>query len=98
MTTEQYKLRLAEIDREFELRKSQLAREYAFTNKKFKDGDVITNGIRTIRINSIKFCAGSRLELPYCVYNGENLLKSGQVSKREPVGVIYDGENVIKIN
>lgn len=76
-----------------------LDRDYAMANKKFSVGDIISNGIKTIRIKGIKFQRRSfhGTYLPHAVYIGENLLKNGEVSKREPTATIYEGDNCIKL-
>lgn len=88
MTEKEWRERQNELQKQFDGDSKSLAREYAFANNPYSKGDVIEDHIGKIRITDIVFYY--RHSYPsYLIYRGDNLLKTGQVSKREPVREVY---------
>jgi hypothetical protein len=83
MNKEEYIKAEKAIKEEFEGKRKQLAREFAFSNNPVKIGDVISDHYRTIRV--LKLLWGRNLGDPFpcMVYRGVRLTKKGEPSKRE---------------
>ena len=71
------------LEEEFEAKKKQLAREYAYSNNDVKIGDVITDHYKTIRVEKFLwgYDFGTRLSCMY--YRGTRLNKKGEPMKRD---------------
>ena len=73
MKTEEYKLKLKEIEAEYGANKKALDKEYALSNAKFKVGDIIKGERWTIKVDTIStyvWCGE-----PEPVYRGYELKK-----------------------
>lgn len=83
MNKEEYLKAEKVLKEEFEAKKKQLAREFAFSNNPVKIGDIITDHCRTIRVE--KFLCGYDFcsHMPCMVYRGVRLTKKGEPAKRE---------------
>lgn len=84
MTEEKYWELIKEIDKQSIRSKGELAKEYAFSKNIVNVGDIIEDHIGKIRVEKIKFSAGSVSfsTAPQCVYYGIELLKSGKVNAK----------------
>ncbi len=82
MTKEDYNAEIRNFEKEFEEKKKEVNRRYALSNNDYSVGDIFTDHIGNIKIESI----GIYHAYPYpsCFYDGDNLLKSGGISKKEP--------------
>ena len=71
------------LKEEFEAKKKQLAREFAYSNNVVKIGDIITDHYKTIRVE--KFLCGYDFvsRMPCMFYRGTRLNKKGEPVKRE---------------
>lgn len=78
---ENYRKEIKQIESEFLLKKSELAKMYAFENNPYKIGDIVTDHIGSIIIEKIQFTRPYGDKLPYCVYYGFELKKDGNIRK-----------------
>ena len=71
------------IKEEFEGKRKQLAREFAFSNNPVKIGDIVTDHYKTIRVEKLLW--GHNFGTPFsCMfYRGTRLNKKGQIAKRD---------------
>lgn len=75
MTLEEYHQKIKDLEKEYDVKKRLIAREYAFSNSPYKKGDVIKDHNSKIRIEEIKFYFST--DRPSCVYIGPSLKKDG---------------------
>ena len=75
MTQEEYNSELNQLEQEFLVNKRKLATKCAFSNNAVKIGDIVTDHIGSIMVESIKVGFPSLNELPSCVYDGVELKK-----------------------
>lgn len=80
MTLEEYKIKMKELEEEFQQKKRVLIKQYALANNTVKIGDIIEDHIGKILVKSIKIFVD--LRKPQCMYEGVVLLKSGKPSKK----------------
>lgn len=71
------------LKEDFEEKRKQLAREFAFSNNPVKIGDIITDHYKTIRV--LKFLWGYNFgsQMPCMFYRGTRLNKKGEPMKRD---------------
>ena len=81
------------IQQEADSKKTKLMQDYAFLNREFNIGDVITNDSLTIVVDKIRFTESKEAHLfrgrkihsdtvnPYCVYSGRELTKKLTLKK-----------------
>ena len=83
MNKEEYLKAKKALEAEFEEKKKQIAREFAYSNNDVKIGDVITDHYKTIRVEKLLW--GHNFGTPFsCMfYRGTRLTKNGQPAKRE---------------
>lgn len=81
MTESEYKIRLDNLEQEFEKQKINLAKVYAHSHRLFQEGDTISDTVGSIIIDAVKFTRGSFNSLPECVYYGLELKKDGKLRK-----------------
>ena len=91
MTEEEYKAQMDQIDRKAELQRKVLMIDYARDQIKFKIGDIISNNIYVIKIESFGTYVG--LGLPIPTYKGRSLTQKMQPKKSGEYGVIYGNDN-----
>lgn len=89
MDVKEYNKRLTDLEREFEVKKNQLAKECAISNNTYKVGDTVTDHIGSIKIESIGFSYGRYGKIPYSVYNGPVLTKKGVPKKTGEYRKVY---------
>ena len=75
MTPEEYRDRLEALNKEVAQKKNELYKEYAFANNPYKIDDIISDGIDTIKIESIAAGFAFLCPEPTCVYSGISLKK-----------------------
>lgn len=93
MTKEEYTAAQKELAEKHRIERLELAKEYALSNNQYKAGDIITDHIGSIRIERVGFYIGLNNN-PECTYYGDNLLKSGAISKREPKRTVHQSNIV----
>ena len=71
------------LKEEFEAKKKQLAREFAYSNNDVKIGDIITDHYKTIRVLKFLWCYDFVSRMPCMFYRGTRLNKKGEPVKRE---------------
>ena len=83
MNKEEYLKAEKVLKEEFEEKRKQLAREFAYSNNPVKIGDIITDHYKTIRV--LKFLWGYDFgsQMPCMFYRGVRLTKKGEPAKRE---------------
>jgi hypothetical protein len=91
MTEQEYNSKMDQIDRSAEVQRKALMIDYSKDQIKFKIGDIIDNGIRIIKIESIGSYKG--LGLPEPIYKGRALTKQLQPKKSGEYGSIYGNDN-----
>ena len=75
MTKEEYKLSLLKIEAEKDKKVKELREIYAFSNNKVATGDIFTDHIGSIKVETIKLTMGRYDGFPECVYFGTMLKK-----------------------
>jgi len=91
MKEEEYKSKMDQIDRNAEVQRKALMIDFAKDQIKFKIGDIISNNIYVIKIESIGTYKGYGLPSP--TYKGRSLTKQNQPKKSGEYGVIYGNEH-----
>lgn len=94
MTKEEYKSKVIEINNDRELKLKSLAKEYALSNNPYKIGDIVTDHIKTVKIEKIQFTLGGLQSPPECVYTGIELTKKGEPNKKGNKRSVYQS-NII---
>ena len=77
MTKETLGQELAQLLADFEQRRKELIKRYCIANNPYKVGDVFTDHFGSIKIEEIKYTAGTIISSPGCVYFGPELKKNG---------------------
>ena len=90
MTQQEYKLELDRIDREYNSRKNNLYTEYALSNNPYKVGDIISDHIGSVKVESVSVYLDID-RLPMCVYTGTTLRKDLTPSKKNEKRKVYQG-------
>lgn len=93
MTKEEYNIKLKQIEIDSENAKKELYKEYAISNNPYKIGDIISDHVKTIKIESWKYYKS--FGLPQCVYRGIRINKDGTIAKKQDNNTIYQ-ENINK--
>lgn len=70
------------LKEEFEEKRKQLAREFAFSNNPVKIGDIITDHCKTIRVEKLLWGRNFGYTFPCMFYYGTRLTKKGEPAKR----------------
>ena len=68
---------LAHLLADFEQSRKELIKRYCIANNPYKVGDVFTDHFGSIKIEEIKYTAGTIISGPGCVYFGLELKKNG---------------------
>ena len=77
MTKETLYNQLAQLLEDYEQQKKELIKSYCIANNPYKVGDVFTDHFGSIKIEEIKYTAGTIIRGPGCVYFGPELKKNG---------------------
>ena len=83
MNKEEYLKAKKALEAEFEEKKKQLAREFAYSNNDVKIGDIITDHYKTIRVEKLLWGYDYGSNMPCMFYRGTRLNKKGKPVKRE---------------
>ena len=87
MTHEEYKLRKKKLEEQYNVDLRWLNREYALSNNKYQVGDIVTDHIGSIKVESISIEDSFGTGIPTCVYTGLELKKdltpTKKLSKRQ---------------
>lgn len=83
--------KIKEAKREFENKRSILMKEYALANNPYKEGDVFTDHIGSIKIDTIRVALG---DIPCCVYYGVELKKDGTPVKSGKTRDAYQSNDI----
>jgi len=94
MTKETLDRELAYLLEDYELSKKELIKAYCIANNPYKVGDVFTDHFGSIRIEEIKYTAGTIMSSPGCVYFGPELKKDGTPKKSGAVRCAYQTNEV----
>lgn len=97
MNKEEYIKAEKALKEEFEKKRKQLAKEFAYSNNPVKIGDIITDHYKTIRVEKLlwtrNFC-----NPPCMAYRGVRLNKNGEPSKRDTNDDTVGQMNIREIN
>jgi hypothetical protein len=91
MIYEDYINKLKLLEKEYDYKKSNLAKEFAFSNNLYKEGDIITDHIKTIKIEQIRYTKNGMNNKPECVYDGPELKKDKTTKKERNIGKELQG-------
>lgn len=92
MKEQEYKDRLSQLEKDFQLNKVNLAKEYANANNPYKKDDIIKDHLGSGKIMSWKiYTPFGYNKFPCLQYVCSNLTKKGEINKREPIRIIYQG-------
>jgi hypothetical protein len=95
MTEEEYIEQIKQIELNCEQRKSSLAIKFAQSNCHVEIGDIVKDHISRIKVETIRFYAGTLGLLPEAVFSGPRLTKKMKPFKNGDVINVYQG-NVIE--
>lgn len=84
MTLEEYKARLAALEKEYWNKKVELAKACAFSNNPYKIGDILQDGNKIIKVESIEFDYGT-FRSPQCAYFGTQLTRKLRPKKKQGI-------------
>ena len=84
MTHEEYKARLADLEKEHKAKCNELARNYAMSNNPYKIGDILQSNSYILRVENIKWGYDYQGE-PQCVYYGTQLTKKLEPKKKQDI-------------
>ena len=96
MEKEEYDIKLKELKDEFKKKETALIIECGLSQKKFDVGDIITNNIYTIKVDSVRVHMGFE-KYPMPVYHGVELTKALVPKKNGGRGAIYGNDDVVLI-
>lgn len=93
ITKEKLKDQLNALDLKYKADRQQVLKEYALSNNTLKVGDVVTDHIGIIKIESIGVYI--HFEDSECTYKGVELRKDGTPKKGNQIRTVYQS-NIIK--
>jgi len=87
MTKEELEKEMVELEKQHYANQRKLYQKYALANNPYKEGDIITDHVASIQIQSI----GLHVSMgePCCKYIGLQLNKDGKPSKKQDHNIIY---------
>lgn len=97
MNLEEYNLELRNLEDEHQKKIRALNVRYAFENCKFKEGDIIDDGLTRIKIHKIKY-GFMHFGVPHCVFSGIRLTKGNRPYKNGETDTVYGMHKINKIN
>lgn len=89
MDRNEYEQQLKELEKQFAVKRRELAIEYAKSNNPFKAGDKVTDHIGSIIVSSISFSYTGIGNIPCCVYSGVELTSKGVPVKKGTIRKIW---------
>ncbi len=81
MTFDEYKDKVKQLESDFEALKTEAMKEFVRANNPYKKGDIITDHIGTIKVESMRFSWGGLGSTPCAIYYGVELKKNGEPKK-----------------
>lgn len=78
MDLDRYKAKIGKIDKEARDKKFRLNKEYALANSHVKIGDIVTDHIGSVCVESIRIFND---RIPSCIYMGTCITKAGKPFK-----------------
>ena len=97
MTKEELKEKIDELSRQFDKEKNKIYKQYLEEEYGIKIGDIVTDHIHTIKVESIDYFYDCFLDGPTAKLNGPDYKKDGTISKRQTNTPVYL-QNVKVIN
>jgi len=96
MTQDDFLIKYRQIEKEADEKKSQLRMEYVKATNPYKIGDIISDHYKTIKIEGVSGIAtdGGSI-VPYPIYRGVVLTKTGAVAKNQKDNLMY-ANNIVK--
>lgn len=94
MNIEEYNTKLKEIGVEYQNKKRELAILFAKSNNPYKAGDVVTDHIGSVLVETIGVDGGFNSSRPCCTYTGLVLKKDGTPTKKGEKRTVYQS-NII---
>ena len=96
MNLNKYHKLIDEINKKAEKEKTAISRRYAIYNNNVSIGDIVTDHIGKIKVESIKWTYDNFSRLPTCIYQGTKLKKDLSPYKSNITTSIYQS-NIIDI-
>jgi hypothetical protein len=96
MTFEDYQSKVKQLESDFEALKTDYMRDFVIANNPYKKGDIVTDHIGTIKIESMRFSWGGLGRQPCAIYYGVELKKNGEPKKNGNKRDVYQS-NVLSI-
>ncbi len=93
MKEEDYLIKIAELEKDFNKAKYQLSVEFAMSNNTYPIGSILTDHKETIRVDKIKVEMPFMSKIPCCVYYGVGIKKDGKPMKDGSIKSVW-GKNV----
>jgi hypothetical protein len=97
MTKEELKEKINELSRQFEEEKNKIYKQYLEEEYSIKIGDIVTDHVHTIKVESIDYFYDCFLHIPTAKLNGPDYKKDGTISKRQTNMPVYS-QNIKAIN
>lgn len=94
MTKEEYDNEMKILEQEHWNKKKGLMRKCAYSNNSFKEGDLFTDHIGTVEIETIGVYNPGFGELPCCTYTGLELKKDGKPTKKRTRRTAYQSNQL----
>lgn len=92
MEKEQLLATLKKLEETYENDRKKILKEYALSKNPFKQGDIITDHIGSVKFERIGFYM--RKDIAECTYTGAELKKDGTPKKNGSVRTVYQS-NII---
>jgi len=89
MEKETYLKRKSDLEGAYKRKVLQLSKDYAASNNPYKAGDIVTDHIGPIKIESMGYAWDSLKGMPTCTYIGLELKKDGTPKKRGIIRKAY---------
>jgi len=97
MNEAEFLTKLAELENEFNEKKTNLIIECGLSQRKYNNGDIITSDVgTTIKVDTVKVYRGLE-KYPMPVYHGVELTKALEPKKNGARGAIYGNDKVTLI-
>ena len=96
MDQKEYQEKLKVLEKEFNQKATALSIECGLSQKKYNIGDIITNGIWTIKVEAVRAYLGLE-KCPMPVYHGASLTEDLVPKKNKEKGSIYGNDDVTLI-
>lgn len=94
MSREEYQEKLKVLRDDYDNKKTKLMVECGLSQRKFNNGDIITNNIFTVKVDMVKVYIDSS-DYPMPVYHGVEMTKALIPKKNGSRAAIYGNTNVV---